>query len=82
VPPSGKVAGEILTALEPDNQRATEFLTRLQAERLPASYPYPLGASRLTNILKTISTEIEFGRATPAAGATEFISAARKALGG
>ena len=82
VPPNSRVAGEIVSTLEPDNQRATKFLTDLQGEKLPPSYPYPVGASKLTNILKTISTEIVFGRTTPAAGAADFVTAARKALGG
>jgi multiple sugar transport system substrate-binding protein len=81
VPANRQVAGEIVAALEPDDQRATEFLSKLQNETLPSSYPYPVGASKLTNILKSISTEIEFRRKTPAAGAAEFIDAAGKALG-
>jgi len=81
VPASRQVAGEIAAALEPDDRRATEFLAKLQNEKLPSSYPYPVGASKLTNILKSISTEIEFRRKTPADGAAEFIDGARKALG-
>jgi multiple sugar transport system substrate-binding protein len=81
VPASTKVAEAITATLAPDDKRATEFLTRLQQEKLPPSYPYPMGSSKLTNSLKSISTEIEFGRKTPAAGAAEFIADARKALG-
>jgi multiple sugar transport system substrate-binding protein len=81
VPANRQVATEIVPALEQDDRRATEFLAKLQDEKLPPSYPYPVGASKLTNILKSIGTEIEFGRKTPAAGGAEFVAAARKALG-
>ncbi|GIF20849.1 multiple sugar transport system substrate-binding protein [Actinoplanes tereljensis] len=80
VPASQKVAAAIAPVLEPDDQRATTYLTELQNEKLPASYSYPIGASKLTNILKTISTEVEFGRKTPAAAATQFVGEATKAL--
>ncbi|MEU4240248.1 extracellular solute-binding protein [Actinoplanes sp. NPDC026619] len=80
VPASQVVAKAIAPELEPDDQRATQYLTDLQSEKLPPSYSYPIGASKLTNILKSISTEVEFGRKTPAAGATEFVGQAKKAL--
>ena len=80
VPASSKVAEAISASLAPDDKRAGDFLASLQKEKLPPSYPYPKGASKLTNALKTISTEIEFGRETPAGGASKFIAEARKAI--
>ncbi|GAA2648291.1 ABC transporter substrate-binding protein [Paractinoplanes durhamensis] len=80
VPASQAVAKAIAPDLEPDDQRATTYLTDLQNEKLPPSYSYPIGASKLTNILKSISTEVEFGRKTPAAAATQFVTEATKAL--
>ncbi|MEV6348950.1 extracellular solute-binding protein [Actinoplanes sp. NPDC051851] len=80
VPANKTVAAAIQPSLEPDNQRSSEFLTALQGEKIPASYPYPVGASKLTDILKTISTEVEFGRSTPAEAGTRFITEARKAV--
>ncbi|MFC4070528.1 ABC transporter substrate-binding protein [Actinoplanes subglobosus] len=80
VPASSKVAEAIAPGLEPDNKRSSDFLGALQQEKLPASYPYPVGASKLTNILKTFSTEVEFGRTTPADAGKQFITEARKAI--
>ncbi|HWS36208.1 MAG TPA: extracellular solute-binding protein [Actinoplanes sp.] len=82
VPPNKSVAEKIAPELDADNKRATEFLSALQNEKLPPSYPYPVGASKLTNILKTIGTEVEFGRLKPAAAGTRFITEARKAIAG
>ncbi|MEU4164649.1 ABC transporter substrate-binding protein [Actinoplanes sp. NPDC026670] len=80
VPASSRVAETIASGLEPDNKRSSDFLGALQKEKLPASYPYPVGASKLTNILKTISTEVEFGRTSPADAGKQFITEARKAI--
>ena len=82
VPANSKVATEVAPALAPDDQRATAFLAKLQTEKLPPSFPYPKGASKLTDILKSLSTEVEFRRTKPAAAATQFIAAAQKALAG
>ncbi|GGN51227.1 multiple sugar transport system substrate-binding protein [Actinoplanes campanulatus] len=82
VPPNRKIAEQIAPDLDADNKRATEFLSALQNEKLPPSYPYPVGASKLTNILKTISTEVEFGRLEPAAAGERFITEARKEIHG
>jgi multiple sugar transport system substrate-binding protein len=80
VPASSRVAETIASGLEPDNKRSSDFLAALQKEKLPASYPYPVGASKLTNILKTISTEVEFGRTSPADAGKQFVTEARKAI--
>jgi len=80
VPPSQKVATAIAPSLSPDDQRATDYLTKLQGEKLPPSYPYPVGGSKLTNILKSIATEVEFKRKTSAQAAAQFMDEAGKAL--
>jgi multiple sugar transport system substrate-binding protein len=81
VPPNRTIAERIAPTLEPDNQRSSEFLSKLQNEKLPPSYPYPVGASKLTNILKSICTEVEFARTTAAEAGRQFLDEARKALG-
>ncbi|GIE97505.1 ABC transporter substrate-binding protein [Paractinoplanes rishiriensis] len=81
VPASKTVADQIKDTLEPDDQTATDYLTELQGEKLAPSYLYPAGASTLPGTLKSIATEIEFKRLTPAAGAKKFTEAATKALG-
>ncbi|SDT80111.1 ABC transporter substrate-binding protein [Actinoplanes derwentensis] len=80
VPPNRAIAEQIAPALEADNKRSADFLARLQNEKLPPSYPYPLGASKLTNILKTLSTEVEFGRTTAKQAGDQFVTEARKAI--
>ncbi|GIF41457.1 ABC transporter substrate-binding protein [Actinoplanes xinjiangensis] len=80
VPANSRVAETIAPGLEPDNKRSSDFLAALQKEKLPASYPYPVGASKLTSILKTISTEVEFGRTSPADAGRQFVTEARKAI--
>ncbi|MBB2947283.1 multiple sugar transport system substrate-binding protein [Actinoplanes lutulentus] len=80
VPASRTVAETITSGLEPDNKRSSEFLAALQKEKLPESYPYPVGASKLTNILKTLTTEVEFGRMSPADAGKQFIAEAQKAI--
>jgi multiple sugar transport system substrate-binding protein len=82
VPPNKSVADQIAPGLDADNKKVTEYISGLQGEKLLPSYPYPVGASRLTNILKTISTEVEFGRLKPAAAGERFITEARKAITG
>ncbi|GLY07789.1 MULTISPECIES: extracellular solute-binding protein [Actinoplanes] len=80
VPPNRVIAAQIAPTLEADNRRSSDFLAKLQDETLPPSYPYPVGASKLTNILKSISTEVEFTRTTPAEAGQQFLAQARKAL--
>nr|MDT0658597.1 extracellular solute-binding protein [Micromonospora sp. DSM 115978] len=81
VPANTTVAEEIKSTLEPDDQRATDYLVRLQGEELPKSYPYPAGSSAIAAALETIAVEVEFKRQSAAAGAAAFIAESRKALG-
>jgi multiple sugar transport system substrate-binding protein len=81
VPASRPVAEGIVGTLDTDDRRATEYLTALQAEKLPPSYSYPMGASQLPNQLKSITAEVEFRRTTPAAAAKQFVEFAKKTLG-
>jgi multiple sugar transport system substrate-binding protein len=80
VPANRQVAEQIAGGLDRDDQRATEYLTKLQSEKLPPSYSYPIGASQLPNTLRSISTEVEFKRITPAAAARQFLDSAAKSL--
>ena len=80
VPVNPKVTKEIESTLAPDDQVATSYLTKLQAEDLLPSSVNPTGSSAVAASLKTISTEVEFRRQTPAAGAKAFIAAGQKVL--
>jgi pectin-derived oligosaccharide transport system substrate-binding protein len=82
VPASRKVAAAIAPSLSPDDKRSSDYIVGLQAEALPSQLPYPVGGSKLVGILKSIATEVEFGRKTPAEGATQFVNDAGKALAG
>jgi multiple sugar transport system substrate-binding protein len=80
VPPSDKVAAAIASSLSPDDRRASQYIADLQKEKLSSQYPYPVGGSKLVNILKSISTEVEFKRKTSDQAATQFMDEAGKAL--
>lgn len=81
VPANAKVAEEIKTTLAPDDQLATDYLAGLQKEKLPRSYAYPPGSSKIQASLKSIATEVEFKRQTPQQGAAALLDAGKKALG-
>jgi len=80
VPANSTIAGEIKATLAADDRTATDYLIGLQAEKLPPSYTYPIGSSKLYGILSSLSSEVEFGRKTPAQAAKEFLAGARAAL--
>ena len=82
VPANTAVAEEIKPTLEKNDQVATDYLIDLQKEKLSRSYLQPPGASKITANLKTVATEVEFKRLTPAQAAKNVISEGRKALGG
>jgi multiple sugar transport system substrate-binding protein len=80
VPVNPNVVREIESTLAPDDRVATDYLTKLQSEDLPRSSSYPPGSSAIAASLKTIATEVEFKRQSPAAGAKAFLAAGQKAL--
>jgi multiple sugar transport system substrate-binding protein len=80
VPVNPNVTKEIESTLAPDDRVASDYLTKLQTEDLLRSSANPSGSSAIAASLKTIATEVEFKRQTPAAGAKSFIAAGRKAL--
>jgi multiple sugar transport system substrate-binding protein len=80
VAPNQKVAAAVVPTLTADDQKATEYLTKLQAEKLSQQFPYPVGGSKLVDILKKIAVEVEFKRQTPADAAKQFVTEAQKAL--
>ncbi|TCO42301.1 multiple sugar transport system substrate-binding protein [Kribbella antiqua] len=80
VPVNPNVTKEIASTLALDDQVATDYLTKLQTEKLLRSSSNPPGASAIAASLKTIATEVEFKRQTPAAGAKAFVAAGQKAL--
>ncbi len=80
VPVNPNVTKEIESTLAPDDQVASDYLTKLQAEDLLRSTSNPPGASAIAASLKTIATEVEFKRQTPAAAAKAFLAAGQKAL--
>ncbi|GLI02494.1 ABC transporter substrate-binding protein [Phytohabitans aurantiacus] len=81
VPASSKIAEELKPSLTPDDQLATDYLIGLQGEKLPRSYTYPPGSSKIQSSLESIATEVEFKRQTPQQAAKAFLDAGRKALG-
>jgi multiple sugar transport system substrate-binding protein len=81
VPPSQKVAEAIAPSLSPDDKVASDYIASLQSQKLQPSYPDPVGGSKLADLLKSLQTEVEFKRKTPAQAAAEFDASARKALG-
>lgn len=81
VPASSKIAEELKPSLTPDDQLATDYLIGLQGEKLPRSYTYPPGSSKIQSSLESIATEVEFKRQTPQQAAKAFVDAGRKALG-
>jgi multiple sugar transport system substrate-binding protein len=80
VPVNPNVTKEIESTLAPDDRIASDYLTKLQTEKLPRSGSYPPGSSAIAASLKTIATEVEFKRQTPAGAAKAFIAAGQKAL--
>jgi multiple sugar transport system substrate-binding protein len=80
VPVNPSVTKQIESTLAPDDRVATDYLTKLQTEDLLRSSATPSGSSAIAASLKTIATEVEFKRQTPAAGAKSFIAAGQKAL--
>jgi multiple sugar transport system substrate-binding protein len=80
VPVNPNVVKEIESTLAPDDRIASDYLTKLQTEKLPRSGSYPPGSSAIAASLKTIATEVEFKRQSPAAGAKAFLAAGQKAL--
>jgi multiple sugar transport system substrate-binding protein len=80
VPVNPNVTKEIESTLAPDDRIASDYLTKLQTEKLPRSGSYPPGSSAIAASLKTIATEVEFKRQTPAGAAKVFIAAGQKAL--
>jgi multiple sugar transport system substrate-binding protein len=81
VPPSRKVAEAIAPSLTPDDKRASDYLAGLQSQKLQPTYPDPVGGGKLADLLKSLQTEVEFKRKTPAQAAKDFDASARKALG-
>ncbi|MDQ7905404.1 ABC transporter substrate-binding protein [Phytohabitans sp. ZYX-F-186] len=81
VPANTSVAQEIKPSLEKDDQVATEYLAGLQKEKLPRSYTYPPGSSKIASSLESIAAEVEFKRQTPQQAAKTFLDTGRKALG-
>jgi multiple sugar transport system substrate-binding protein len=81
VPANQKVAQEIRSTLEKDDQVATDYLIGLQGLNLPPSHAYPPGSTTVQSTLTNIATEVAFKRQTSADGARNFIAACTKALG-
>lgn len=80
VPSNSKVAEEIKPTLHKDDQIATDYLLSLQKEPLPRSFPHPPGASKITAHLRSVASEVEFKRLTPAQAGKAVVTEGRKAL--
>ena len=82
VPVNPEVVTAIAGSLTEDNQVFVDFVTALQAEELPPVYPYPSGASVVADILQQVTTEVEFGRLSPAEAAKKFIAESNAEIDG
>jgi len=81
LPINPDVAESITAQLSADDQTFVGFITDLQESELPSNYVYPAGAATVADILIQVSTELEFGRLTPAEAAKKFVTEATAAIG-
>ncbi|MGW9114348.1 ABC transporter substrate-binding protein [Microbacterium sp. NPDC055683] len=80
VPINPDVALELGAQLEPADQEFVEYVAALSAEELDPLYLEPAGASVVSEILTTLTTEVTYGRTTPDDAAASFMTQAADAL--
>jgi multiple sugar transport system substrate-binding protein len=76
VPINETVAREVAEDLTPAQQEFVTFVADLSAEGLDPQMPEPPGAQPVNELLGSITTEITFGRVSPAEAAERFIDEA------
>jgi multiple sugar transport system substrate-binding protein len=76
VPINESVAREVAETLTPSQEEFVTFVSDLSAEGLDAQMPEPPGAQPVNELLTSITTEVTFGRISPADAAERFIDEA------
>lgn len=80
VPVNADVAASVAALLPADDQEFVKFMADIQKDELDPAYVYPKGASIVSDTLVSLSTEVEFGRQTPAQAAAAFIEKSKAAI--
>jgi len=80
VPINTEVAKELGETLGSADQQFVEYVADLSAEENDPLYLEPAGASVVSDLLATITTEVTFGRTSPADAAKNFMTQAADAL--
>ncbi|WP_026548022.1 ABC transporter substrate-binding protein [Paenarthrobacter nicotinovorans] len=80
VPINPEVAEAITPKLSADDKTFVDMMAAIQEDELPAAYVYPKGASVVADTLKQLTTEVEFGRVSPADAAKTFMEKSNAAI--
>ncbi len=80
VPINPEVADAITPKLSADDKTFVDLMAAIQEDELPAAYVYPKGASVVADTLKQLTTEVEFGRVSPADAAKTFLEKSNAAI--
>ncbi len=80
VPVNPEVAESITAKLSADDKTFVDMMAAIQEDELPAAYVYPKGASVVADTLKQLTTEVEFGRISPADAAKTFVEKSNAAI--
>ncbi|MDR6986911.1 multiple sugar transport system substrate-binding protein [Paenarthrobacter nitroguajacolicus] len=80
VPINPEVADAITPKLSADDKTFVDLMAAIQKDDLPAAYVYPKGASVVADTLKQLTTEVEFGRVSPADAAKTFMEKSNAAI--
>jgi len=80
VPINPEVADAITPKLSADDKTFVDLMAAIQEDDLPAAYVYPKGASVVADTLKQLTTEVEFGRVSPAEAAKTFMEKSNAAI--
>ena len=80
VPINPEVADAITPKLSADDKTFVELMAAIQEDDLPPAYVYPKGASVVADTLKQLTTEVEFGRISPADAAKTFMEKSNAAI--
>ncbi|TQS94234.1 extracellular solute-binding protein [Arthrobacter sp. TS-15] len=80
VPINPEVADAITPKLSADDKTFVDMMASIQEDDLPPAYVYPKGASVVADTLKQLTTEVEFGRVSPADAAKTFMEKSNAAI--
>ncbi|WP_309106012.1 extracellular solute-binding protein [Arthrobacter sp.] len=80
VPINPDVAESITSKLSKDDKTFVDMMAAIQQDELPEAYVYPKGASVVADTLKQLTTEVEFGRISPADAAKTFLEKSNAAI--